>query len=586
MTHFNMLIILILLCTPICWKIKKCVRKVKYAEREPALELKESDTEEEFDEESFTTPMSLLSMSYTGIEEDENIEQLGALGEIGEMEELGALEEIGEMEELGASGGIAKIEKLEDSWSIEYDEEYGRTRRGSRKIMESKELEEYLDMYEDFPGRCEIKRKLNKSKPEHGSLFTEYAISYESSLDIDEDVLEVFVDSINRSNALLPTISVSLIQKCLEAGINGEERISKLHNEYPLNRCKRIDFRNLRSPFGTELKCLKDLDEEQLNDILFIDDFLIYNLCDFLKETKVGKFFLSEVCSFYKVGSIKFIPCNLELLEYLSVLFPPFNIDDFLYKNMGTYLGRCHNYFWDFWHRKIPVIQMNTEKDKNLLEEFKNNINYRDLTSEEMQELRHIFNNGKRNISGMRKLLKIFEKRIQKINEDLRTLLLFFPVNTKYLNRDELIVTCIHYILSFCVQLIKPLYDKAQCNEYIEYDTFSNASRSLNELLNHLEMLEFNSELYNIFCVIYPEFDKYYPRLNSFEEIIDVYNYLVVKLQFIVVIFDISKFLLKLYSSLDVIKYYRNHTLISYKNILSDTEALLRDSQRMIKELT
>ncbi|SBS89431.1 hypothetical protein POVCU2_0054410 [Plasmodium ovale curtisi] len=139
----------------------------------------------------------------------------------------------------GAGGGIEKIEKLEDSWSIKSDEEYGKRRRGSKKIMESKELEEYSDMYKDFPWRCAIEGKLNKSKPEQGSLFPEYAISYESSLDIDEDVLELFVDSINRSNALLPTVSVSLIQKYLEAGVNGEERISKLHNEYPLNRCKK-----------------------------------------------------------------------------------------------------------------------------------------------------------------------------------------------------------------------------------------------------------------------------------------------------------------------------------------------------------
>ncbi|SBS89430.1 conserved Plasmodium protein, unknown function [Plasmodium ovale curtisi] len=229
---------------------------------------------------------------------------------------------------------------------------------------------------------------------------------------------------------------------------------------------------------------------------------------------------------------------------------------------------------------------MNTEKDKNLLEEFKNNRIYRELTSEEMQELRQIFNNGKRNTSGTRKLLKTFEKRIEKINEDLEAFLEIFFLNTKYLNRDELIFTCIHYILSFCVQLIKPLYDKAQCNAYIEYDTFSNSSRSLNELLSHLEMLEFNSELYNIICTLYPEFDKYYPRLNSFKEIISVYNYLVVKLQFIVVIFDISKFLLKLYMYINQIKCYRDHALVSYKNILSDTEALLRDSQRMIKELT
>ncbi|SBS89433.1 KELT protein [Plasmodium ovale curtisi] len=576
------------------------------AEREYAHELKGSDTEE-FDEESFTTHMSLLSMSYTGNEEYENIDELGALGGIDELgafggigelgtaggiDELGAVGGIGELgtaggiDEFGAVGRMGEMEGFECSWITESEEGYSRRRRYHKTKLESKEFEEHEGTLKEIQGVELMKNQLQEKESEQRSTFSVYEVPYESSIEIDKDELEVFVDSINKTNALLPSFNVLLIQLYLEAGISGQERISKLNEEYPLNRSKKIDFKNLRSPFGTEVKCLKDLDEEQLNDALFFDDFFVCSLSNFLKETKVGKFLLAEVCLFYKVGSIRFIPCNLELMKYLNSLFPSFDVEYFLYKNMGVYLARHRGYFWKFDDGKIDLIHRNTIKDNLFLEKLKIYKTTRELSHEETRKLRKAFHNANMNASRMRKLLKVYEARVYKIQEDLSTLLQFFPINIKYIPRDELIVTCIHYILSFCVQLIKPLYDKAQCNAYIEYDTFSNSSRSLNELLNHLEMLEFNSELYNIFCLRYPEFDKYYPRLNSFEEIISVYNYLVVKLQSVVVIFDISKFLLKLYSSLDVIKDYKENAFVLYTKILSDTEVVLRDAEELIKELT
>ncbi|SBT78558.1 conserved Plasmodium protein, unknown function [Plasmodium ovale] len=573
MRYLYALTIVILLCTPKHWEINKSVKKMSLAEKEPMHELKGSDTEE-FEAESFTTHMSLLSLSNTGKEEDENIEELGAVGGIGEMEELGAV------------GGIEEMEEIEDDWSSESESEYSRTRRGHKTRYESKYFEEHEGTHKKTRVAKLTKKQLREKKSEQSSSSQEYEMTHGSSVDKYKKISEFFVESIYKHNALLPSFSISLIQKYLDAGISGEERISKLHDEYPLNRCKKIDFKNLKFAFGTEVESLKNMNEDQLNDALFFDDFMVLSLSNFLKETKVGTFFLEEACSLYKEGYIKFIPCNLELLEYLTLILPLFDIDFFIEKNMGIYLGKMYNYFWTFWHKKIPLIRKINEEDRIILEQLKIDSTYRELTFEEIQELRDIFDNGRRNIFGIRKLLKIFEKRIDKINEDLGALLEIFPVNMKYLNRDELIITSTHYILSFCVQLIKPLYDKAQCNEYIEYDTFSNSSRSLNELLNHLEMLEFNSELYNIFCVLYPEFDKYYPRLNSFEEIIGVYNYLVVKLQFIVVIFDINKFLLKLYTSFGLVKYYRDHVLVLYYKILSDAEGILIEAKKMIKELT
>ncbi|SBT43831.1 KELT protein [Plasmodium ovale wallikeri] len=565
MSHWYVIILLGVLYTPTYWKINKCVRKMNLAERESAHEVKRSDTKEEFDEETFNTPLSFSSISYSGKEEDEKLEEL---------------------EKLGAVGGIDEMEDLESVCSGESEDEHRRTRRNYRKRMASKHLNEYAEAYMTFPSRFTIEKKENKDKTEELSSSSLYEMPYESSTDIDEEVLELFVESIYRTNALLPTVGALLIQLYLEAGISGEERISKLNAEYPINRSKRIDFKNLRSPFGTEMKCLKDLDEEQLNDALFFDDFFVCSLSNFLKDTKVGKFYLAEVCNFYKAGFIRFFPCNSELLEYLTLLFPSFDINYFLYKNIVIYIGRSHNYAWKFGHRKIPLIQKHTTKDKFTLEQLKMDSTYRHLTYDEIQELECMIENGKRNISDLRKILKKFDKKMEKINDDLRTLLYFFPVNVNYLYREECIITCIHYILTFCNQLIKPLYDKSQNNERSDYKTFSNVSSTLNTIMNLLEILEFNSELYNIFCALYPEFDNYYPRLNSVEEITSTYNYFVVKLQYTAVIFNIFKSLLKLHGSRHLIKYYKEHAFVSYRKILFDVIDVLEDSERLIQELT
>ncbi|SBS89429.1 KELT protein [Plasmodium ovale curtisi] len=535
------------------------------AERESAHELKGSDTKEEFDEESFNTPLSLLSISYSGKVEDAKLEEL---------------------ENLGAVGGIDEMEELESVCSDESEDEYRRTRRNYRKRIASSNLKEYAEAYTSFPSSFTIEKKENKDKTEESSSSSVYETPYESSTDIDEEVLELFVESIYRTNALLPTVSASLIQLYLKAGISGEERISKLNNDYPLNRSKKIDFKNLRSPFGTEVKCLKDLDEEQLNDALFFDDFFVCSLSNFLKNTKVGKFYLSEVCTFYKAGFIRFFPCSVELLEYLTLLFPLFDINYFLYKNMVIYIGRSHNYIWNFGHRKIPLIRKHTTKDKFTLEQLKMDSTYRHITFDEIQELECMIENGKRNISELRKIFKKIDKKMEKINDDLKTLLYFFPMNLNYLCREECIITCIHYILTFCNQLIKPLYDKSQSNEQNDYKIFSNVSSTLNTIMNLLEMLEFNSELYNIFCTYYPEFDNFYPRLNSVEEITIIYNYFLVKLQYTAVIFDICKSLLKLHGSRHIIKYYKEYAFVSYRKVLSDVIEVLEDSERVIQELT
>ncbi|SBS89438.1 conserved Plasmodium protein, unknown function [Plasmodium ovale] len=560
MTHLYALTILILLCTHIYWKRNTCVKKINFAERESEHKRKDSDVQDDFDVDPISRVMELLSMNFYGKETER-------------------------LEELGIMGGSEGMEHVQVYPKGEHEDKYNRRRESQKKIT-SEGFESHEGTSKEVQGEEAKETQQHEIEPKKGSSLLVSNTSYKSSVEIDKAVLQDFVKSINKSNALLPTYSSSFIEEILGAGISGEENVSKLHEEYPVNQSKKIDFKNLRSPFGAEMEGLKNMNEDQLNDTLFFDDFFVCSLNDFLKETIVGKFSLADVNSFYNEGSIKLIPCNADILRYLSSKFSQFNIENFLSKNMRIYLERNDDSICRFENTKIPLIQQHTMKDLTFLENLKINKKSRNVTYGEQQELRQVIYNGNRNSSYMIRKLSLYEKRIEQIEYDLGLLLQNFPINMKYLPREVVIITCIHYTLSYSVELVKPLQSKVMSKDIIKYKNFYYVSSCLNVLINNLEILEFNSQSYNLFTKIYPIFDRHYPRLYSFQDITSVFSFLVVKLHFIVVIFNI----VKLFSKLDMcnvdIAYYRENILAAYNKIITDAQTSLRDAQDLIKELT
>ncbi|SBT43812.1 KELT protein [Plasmodium ovale wallikeri] len=550
---------LILLCTHIYWKINTCVKKINFAERESEHKRKDSDVQDDFDVDPISMAMELLSMNFYGKETEK-------------------------LEELGTMGGSEGMEHIQEHPKEEHEDKYNR--RESQKKIESEGFESHEGTSKEVQEEEAKETQQHEIEPKKDSSLLVYNTSYKSSVEIDKAILHDFVKSINKSNALLPIYSSYYIEEILGAGISGEESISKLHEEYPINQSKKINFKNLKFAFGTELESLRGVDEEHLNNALFFDDFFVCNLNDFLNETIVGKFSLAEVNSYYNEGSIKLIQCNADILKYLSSKFAQFNIENFLSKNMGIYLGRNDDSICRFWNSKIPLIQEHTMKDLTFLGNLKINKKSRNVTYGEQQELRQVIYNGSRNSSYMIKKLSVYEKRIEQIEYDLGLLLQIFPINMKYLRREVAIITCIHYTLSYSVELVKPLQSNVMNKDIIKNRDFYYVSSCLNELINNLEILEFNSELYNIFIEIYPSFDKHYPRLNSFQDITSVFSFLVVKLHFTVVIFNT----VKLFSKLDMctvdIAYYRENILAVYNKIITDAQTSLRDAQDLIKELT
>ncbi|SBT43838.1 KELT protein [Plasmodium ovale wallikeri] len=562
MTHFYMLTIFILLYTHTYWKVNKCVRKVNLAERELAHKRKGGDTEDEFDEESFTTHMSLLSMSYAGKEEDEKLEELGAVG------------------------GVAKKVELEDSWSSESDEEHDRRRRGSKRKFDSKDFEEHEETSKETQGKAIRKKQLQEHTEEQSSSSSENKKSDKSSIDVVGDSLGVFAKSVIECHASLPTVSTSSIREYLYAGISGEERVSKLHDDYPLNQSKKIDFKNLRSPFGTEVKSLKDLDEEQINNIFFIDDFLQAQLSDFLKNTHVGNLSLEHVYSLYKGGGINYIPCNTDMLEYLASMFSSFNIKNFICKNSEKYLGTPEDYVCHFGNEKIFSIQENAKKDIRFLEYLKKKSKDRHVTNKEKKLIKQVIYAGLKNLTTIKKILRTNERKIEKITRDLKELLDLFPVNIKYMLREDMIVTSLHYILIYSFKLINPLHKKFQNKEFVECRNFFSVSSLLNELINLQEILEFNSILFNIFTNLYPDFNRHCPRLQSLEDIEGVFNFLIMKIYFVVIIFNISKFLSKMDMCTRMIEDYKENGCSLYNKTLTEVKYILQEAKEIVKELT
>ncbi|SBT78556.1 hypothetical protein POWCR01_120072000 [Plasmodium ovale] len=557
MCYLYKLAILVLLYAHTCWKIEKCVKKTNLAEKEPSRELIAGNLEDDFDDDSTKLSMQFSSMGYPETREVEKPEELGAIE------------------------GAKKMGAIPKSLTQKPGDAYSR-RRLDCEINELRDIQKHEGTSKDVVGKDANVEELCENEPEKSSMSEHNTLKKKKKFkDVEIGVADAFVKSVIESNESVPSFNATSIQKYLGAGIDDAESIFKLNSEYPLNHSKKINFKNLRRPFGSVVKSLKYLNEMELYSIFFFDDFMETKLRDFLKVTKVGNFFLENVYSFYRVGCIRYIPCNIEMLGYLSSKFSPFDMEKFISRNIGIYLGLSENYVCNFKDKQISAIGKNTEKNIQFLENLKVNKRIRYVTRKEKRILQEIISNAKGNVENMKKLLNSFDRRINKIYNDSRELVKFFPVNRKYMHRDDMLITCIHYILIYCVNLIKPLYVKIQKGEVLQYSILSNIASSLNDLMYVLELLEFNSEIYNNFVKIYPDFDKYYPRLRSFEEIITVYNFLNVKIHFVVIIYNMVKFYLKMDQCLNIINFYKNNTYFVYTKLLSDAETTLKDATEM-----
>ncbi|CAA9989787.1 KELT protein [Plasmodium knowlesi strain H] len=553
----------------------RCVRKVFLAENEPDSGVKRGDEKGSYDDEIVTRVMNLLSVQTLGKEEEEqeksekedSLEGVEEMGAVGGMEEMGA---VGGMEETGAAGWMEEMEVGETS---------------SRKRRLIPRLGYFqLENIKKSKGSSEEEAELEEIQEEAA---TSSALS---SKDAPEEKPEEAKDyEINEFKGVLREcdninfeINDEGIEEYLKARITGKEKISELNKAYPLNLGKGINFDNPRNPFGEEEEP-EIRNETELREKLYFDSFMEIPLFEFLNNTAVGNLSLEKINSLYVQQGIKYLPCNNFLLEYLGPKNIYFNIEQFFRDNIVTYLSedKCEICNFDDT-KKIVIGQKNEENNKEVerLTEIKRT---RELTYAERQKLRYIIFYHLRNMSYVGKRLSCFSEKRIKIKKDIALLLKHFSLPKNYIYKDVSLLACLHYTLSYVILILKPLRVKVIGKNEIDHRELHNTSGLVNYFIALLEFIETNSQLCQKFFKTYENTGGFYPRLKSSEDIVEIFNYLMIKRQLYSIIYNIGKFLSKFKYCEEQVAYYEEHIVGEYVKLTFSLGRTLNKARELYK---
>ncbi|GAB68222.1 hypothetical protein PCYB_127870 [Plasmodium cynomolgi strain B] len=310
---------------------------------------------------------------------------------------------------------------------------------------------------------------------------------------LDDLQLDEFRHVLKECDDIFFEIDDEKIEEYLKAGIHSKEKISELNNEYPLNLSKGINFDNPRAPFGVVEKNFEKKSENEIRATLYFDDFLSTPLYEFLNNTMVGELSLAKVNFFYVKERIKYQPCNNFLLNYLGTKNKPLNIDSFLCLNIGTYLSQDKCEICNFCDTRIRAIREKNVENDYTLERLKQTSVSRHLNYSERKKLREIVFHQLQNISYLRKALSFFAEKRNKIKKDAALLSQNFSLPKNYLYKDVILLTCLHYVISYAIVILKPLKIKVDGKIMIGYREFYFVSGLLNQLIFLLEFMEHNS---------------------------------------------------------------------------------------------
>ncbi|KJP86720.1 hypothetical protein AK88_03632 [Plasmodium fragile] len=377
-------------------------------------------------------------------------------------------------------------------------------------------------------------------------------------------------------------INEEVIEGYLKARIHGPEEISQLHNEYPLYLSKGIDFDNIRMPFGVVQENFEQKSETELFEMLHFDDFMNIQLFDFLNTTMIGNLSLARINSLYIQQRIKYLPCYSYLLEYLGKTNTCFNIYRFFNNNMGTYLSEEKSDICNFNDAKIRIIQEKNMKNSNAVERLKEIRKTRHLTNSEREIVGDMIFYQVKNISCVKNILSFFARKRTKIRKDALLISQHFPLPKHYIYRDDILLTSLHYTLSYAIVTLRPLMIKVVEKELIERSEFYFTSALINNLLVVLEFIEHNSQLCQQFFKTYNDLSGFCPRVQSIEDIIITYNYLMMRRQICSIMYNICKLHLKFQYCEYQITNYEDNIFGDYVSLIASLEHTLNDAKNLL----
>ncbi|SCO74552.1 conserved Plasmodium protein, unknown function [Plasmodium vivax] len=546
----------------------RCVRKVFLAEKEPDSGVKSGDGKGSYDDDddTMTEVIRLLSLQALGQEQEEQkkSEEEGAAGGA---EEKGAA---GGEEEMGAVGGEEEMETGETS---------PRKRRLSLRQthFQLKDIKKYKGSSEE-----EQTEKVQE-KGATSSVSSSKVAPEEKPEKTNDPELDEFRRVLKECDDMNVEIGEEAIEEYIEVGVNTVEKISQVHKDYPLNLAKGIDFENPRMPFGVADKNFDLKSENELRDTLYFDDYMNIPLFEFLNNTMVGNLSLAKVNHLYVKESMKYQACSGSLLEYLGSKNLSFNIDHYFGLNLGTYLSEEQCEICNFEDPKIRAIRERHVENTYVVERLTVINCFRHLNFAERRKLRDIIFYQHKNISHIKKTLSLLAEKRFKIKKDSMLLSQNFSLPKNFIYKDVILLTCLHYVTSYSIVILKPLKIKVVGKGVIQYREFYNTSGMLNHLIALLEFMENNSQLCRKFFDTYKNVGGFYPRLKSTDDIVPIFNYLTVRYQICCIMYNIGKLISKFQYCEDRVTNYEEHLLGDYVKTIFSLERTLNKAKELLK---
>ncbi|SOV19925.1 conserved Plasmodium protein, unknown function [Plasmodium gaboni] len=449
-------------------------------------------------------------------------------------------------------------------------------------------LEEEYEEDDEYDEEEQKKRvKKNRDLGKKDIYKFEESLSYivnDTSVKISSDDVDEFRNVIITSKDINQKFHFTLIEEYLGLGISKKDDIERMCCKYPLYKGEKINFKDLRNPFRIEHPYLKEMESIYACEMLFFDDFLCVDLSSFLNEHMVGNLTLQKIIKIYKEEGIKYLYFSEDTLKYVNYNYPDFNLYKFLNLYKKNYFDRDERDICDFSTHEFPLIKENNRRTRAILLDLRRRSLIRNLTKGEKQLLKSIIFEEKKSFTLIRKILGNFTLIINKIRRDYSNATYNISSNGILLPRDEYLLQSAYYIINYCLSLVKPFYDKIINKEKYNYKEISRLSGTINSLINILEFIEHNSALYNDILDRCKCLQSFYPRVQSEEGLIRFYRYAIAKSEVIALVFDINVILTKMHKCEMLVKEYERYTYPSYHRLLTNTEILLNDAERILFE--
>ncbi|SOV19973.1 conserved Plasmodium protein, unknown function [Plasmodium sp. gorilla clade G2] len=447
--------------------------------------------------------------------------------------------------------------------------------------------EEYEEEDEDDEEEQKKRVRKNRDLGKKDIYKFEESLSYivnDTSVEISSDDVDEFRNVIITSKDINQKFHFTLIEEYLGLGISKKDDIQRMCCKYPLYKGEKINFKDLRNPFRIEHPYLKEMESIYACEMLFFDDFLCVDLSSFLSEHKVGNLTLQKIIKIFREEGIKYLYFSEDTLKYVNYNYPDFNLYKFLNLYKKNYFDRDEHDICDFSTDEFPLIKENNKRTRAILLDLRRRSLIRSLTRGEKQLLKSIIYEEKKTFSLIRKILGNFTLIINKIRRDYSNATYNISSNGTLLPRDEYLLQSAYYILNYCLSIVKPFYDKIIKKQKYNYKEIARLSGTVNSLINILEFIEHNSALYNDLLDRCKCLQSFYPRVHSEEGLISFYRYAIAKIEIIALVFDINVILTKMHKCEMLVKEYERYTFPSYHKLLTNTEILLNDAERILFE--